>query len=142
MTQDPVPALWPIGGQRRFLVFTSAGDHSCLNHWLKGPREFDLCIAYYGEHPGRYAGVGEYYFERKGAKFGNLHHLYLNSPQFLANYEAVLVMDDDILISPTQINRLFALRSKLDLWLCQPAFNPLGQTSWPITHAQWGCLLR
>ena len=37
---------------------------------------------------------------------------------------------------------LFELQQERDLWLLQPAFSPLGKTSWDITRARWSCSLR
>jgi hypothetical protein len=63
-------------------------------------------------------------------------------PDILRRYDAVLVADDDIVISARQLNRLFAVREAHDLWVLQPAFNPMGKVSWPITARQPGLLLR
>ena len=127
---------------RRQLVFTSAGDRSNLKHWLDGPREFDLVVVFYGDEPNDYADVCEYYFVRKGSKFGNLNYLYQTQPELLRDYDSVLVMDDDILISAESINRLFQLFSEQDWWLAQPAFSPVGKISWPITRVQPRCRWR
>ena len=57
-------------------------------------------------------------------------------------YEAVLVLDDDILIRASDIDRLFAIRTAHDLWLLQPAFDPRGKISWEITKVNPHCRLR
>jgi hypothetical protein len=126
----------------RSLVFTSAGDHGNLAHWLRGERSFDLWVTYYGDVPGRYAAISDYYDERRGSKFGNLKFAYETWPEIFARYEAVLVMDDDILISASAINRLFQFRHEYDFWLLQPAFSPIGRTSWPLTRVHRQCVLR
>ncbi len=127
---------------KRNLVYTSAGDRSNLEHWLRGRRDFDLWVTYYGDVPGRYETAGEYYNERKGSKLNNLKFAYETWPERFPGYDAVFVMDDDILISTDAINRLFKLRAEYDLWILQPAFSPLGKISWGITRAQWNCRLR
>jgi len=131
-------------GQRRtpYLVFTSAGDRSNLNSWLKGSRNFDLWITYYGDQNGRFSDAGELYNARKGSKFQNLKFAYKTWAGILAAYEAVMVMDDDILISAEDINSLFELRKHLDLWVLQPAFSPFGKITFPITRVQPRCELR
>jgi hypothetical protein len=101
---------------------------------VNGRRGFDLWVTYYGERPGTLADVADLYNCRKGAKFQNLHNAYQTWPELMRAYEAVLVMDDDILIAPDEITRLFELRAALDLWLLQPAFSPLGKVSHPITR--------
>ena len=126
----------PSAGRRPYLVFSSVGDQSNLRHWLQGRRNFDLWVTYYGNHSGRYSDIADYYNERRGAKFQNLHHAYQRWPELLSRYSAILVMDDDIVISGTAISRLFDLRERHDLWALQPAFSPRGKVSWPITRAR------
>jgi hypothetical protein len=125
-----------------YLVFTSAGDRSNLARWLRGRRNFDVWITYYGDHPGRYSDSGDLYNARKGSKFQNLKFAYQTWPDLLGAYSAVMVMDDDVLISASDISRLFELREELDLWVLQPAFSPRGKISWPITRVRWRSELR
>lgn len=125
-----------------FLVFTSAGDNSNLHEWLDGTPKFDLFVSYYGEHKNRYQELTSYYMQSKGGKFSNFNHLYKQQPEFLKQYRAILVMDDDIIISCQQINRLFAIQQERDLWLLQPAFNPRGKVSHKITRHNPSCYLR
>ena len=117
-----------------YLVFTSAGDHSNVRRWVVGRRNFDLWITYYGDRPGALSDVADLYNCRRGSKFQNLQYAYHTWPQLMHDYEAVFVMDDDILIGAEDINRLFELRAELDLWLLQPAFSPWGKVSHPITR--------
>ncbi len=126
----------------RYLVFTSAGDRSNLKCWLRGSKNFDLWIAYYGDQKGRYADIGELYFARKASKFQNLKFAYETWPEVLGTYDAVMVMDDDIRITARKLGALFELRDELDLWILQPAFSPLGKISFPITRVQWATELR
>jgi len=104
-----------------------------LDHWLKGSRNFDLWICYYGNEKNKYEGLSDYYIDRKGGKFPNLHYVYQNWQSILNHYHAILVIDDDIIINGTEISRLFEILGQYDLWLLQPAFNPKGKISHPIT---------
>lgn len=126
----------------RFLVFTSAGEKANLHFWLKGKKRFDLWICYYGDEENRYSDQCEYYIKRKGGKFPNLHYIYRHWSSILDEYEAILVMDDDIVIRATAISRLFEIRQQYDLWLLQAAFNPLGKISHAITQVTPSNLLR
>jgi len=121
------------GSRSNNLVFTSAGNRSNLRNWLQGTRDFDLWTVYYGDRPGMFQDLSEYYLPRKGAKFQNLHYCYEQWPERLAGYDAVMVMDDDIVIDATGITRLFEIRRERDLWALQPAFRLSGKVSWPIT---------
>lgn len=115
------------------LVFTSAGDRSNLCRWLEGRRDFDLWIVYYGDEAAKFQDLCNFHVSRKGAKFPNLHFCYQRWPELFARYEAVLVMDDDIVIDATGITRLFEIRREQDLWALQPAFRLSGKVSWGIT---------
>lgn len=116
------------------LVYTSAGDRSCIEDWIDPTRHFDLWVTYYGSRPGRYSEIADYYEERLGGKFPNLSSSYRNNVNLFSKYDAVMVMDDDIRIAPSAINQLFGLRHDYDLWLLQPAFSPLGYIRHPITR--------
>jgi hypothetical protein len=118
------------------------GDRGNLKHWLTGNTGFDLWVAYYGEVSGRYKELADYYFERKGSKFQNLHFAYKAWPEIFQRYDAVMVIDDDVLISGTSLTRLFQTRAKYDLWVLQPAFSLWGKISWPITAVHPGSFLR
>lgn len=124
------------------LVFTSAGDRSNLRGWLAGRRDFDLWTVYYGDRPGMFQELSNFHVSHKGSKFQNLHHCYRQWPQLLAPYDAIMVMDDDIVIDATGITRLFEIRRELDLWALQPAFRLRGKVSWDITSVHATAKLR
>lgn len=134
----------PVTNQpnHRYLVFTSAGDASRLPKWLQGNRNFDLWVTYYGDELGRYRELADYYNVRKGGKFPNLHHVYQTWPHLLERYEAVLALDDDIVISASAISRLFDIRAEHDLWLLQPAYDPRGKISHAVTRMRRATFLR
>lgn len=134
-TQPPSPP-------RRNLVFTSAGDRANLQRWLTPGRNFDLWVTYYGEQGERYRELADHYVARKGGKFPNLYDAYQTRPEVFQRYDAVMVMDDDVIISGQDIDRLFRLREELGIWILQPAFSPLGRISFPITRVNRRCRLR
>ena len=125
-----------------FLVYTSAGDRSAVSQWRSQPGNFELFITYYGDVPGALRGLADFYNERKGVKFPNLQHAYRTWPQLFAGYRAVLVMDDDVLISPRSIDRLFSIREEFDYAVLQPAYTPWGKVSHNITRVRRDCLKR
>ena len=118
------------------LVFTSAGDRSNLRAWLRGHRDFDLWVVYYGDRRDTFREDADLYSQHKGSKFQNLHHCYQEQREMFSRYDAVLVMDDDVLINGTAITRLFDIRRDLDLWVLQPAFRLGGKISWDITRVR------
>lgn len=132
----------------KYLVYTSAGDHANLHLWLKNfdgkphERNFDLWITYYGDDEGRHKDACDFYNMRKGSKFQNLLYVYNNWRHIIDHYEAVFVLDDDIIIDCFGINQLFKIREELDLWLLQPSFHPNGKISFQINKRHPKTLLR
>jgi hypothetical protein len=124
----------PAPPKSRNLVFTSAGDLSNLHHWLKGRRDFDLWIVYYGEQTDIHEAHADFYARSGGTKFQNLHRVYQRYASVIAQYDAVMVMDDDVLIDAGGLTRLFEIRREHDLWIVQPAFRLSGKVSWDITR--------
>ena len=121
------------GPSHSYLVFTSAGDRGSVERWLDGPRSFDLWITYYGDAGARYEDLGTYYNRRKGSKFQNLHYAYHHWRHLFGRYSAIMVIDDDIRITASGLNRLFEVREEHDLWVLQPAFSPWGKFSYSQT---------
>ena len=132
----------PAGPSSNNLVFTSAGERSNLRGWLKGRRNFDLWTVYYGDGRAMFQELSTFYLPRKGSKFQNLHYCYQHWPEVLGRYDAIMVMDDDIVIDATGITRLFEIRRELDLWALQPAFRLSGKISWQITAVRPTAKLR
>jgi hypothetical protein len=130
------------GSRSNNLVFTSAGDRSNVRRWLDGRRDFDLWVVYYGEQAGMFQQDADFHVRRKGSKFQNLHYCYRHWPEIFARYDAIMVMDDDIMIDATGLSRLFAIRRELDLWTLQPAFRLAGKISWDITRVRPTAKLR
>lgn len=126
----------------KYLVFTSAGDNANLHYWLKGYRNFDLWVTYYGNDKNRYKEISDYYNARKGGKWPNLYHVYQRWKDILSHYQAIFVLDDDIIINGSAISRLFDIQQKHDLWLLQPAFSPRGKISHSITRVKPFTLMR
>jgi len=125
----------PATPQSRNLVFTSAGDLSNLRHWLNGTRDFDLWVVYYGDsEDNTYVDEADFYARGRGTKFQNLYGVYERCGAAVSQYDAVMVLDDDILIDANGLTRLFEIRREHNLWIVQPAFRLAGKVSWDITR--------
>ena len=71
--------------QKRWCIFTSAGDHNAIRLWLQGdvPRRWDLIVAYYGDNDHEFAEINKISsnaFRAKGGKFQILKKLMVQSP--------------------------------------------------------------
>lgn len=120
--------------KNKYLVFTSAGVNSNLTHWLKGERNFDLWVSYYGDEDNKFANEADYYIAKKGGKFPNFHYCYNKWREIIKGYDAVMIMDDDLIFSGSDISKLFKLQEEYNLWLLQPAFDRRGKVSFSITE--------
>ena len=125
--------------QKRWCIFTSAGDHNAIRLWLQGdvPRRWDLIVAYYGDNDHEFAELNKISsnaFRAKGGKFQILKKLMVQSPRCLDQYSHVWVCDDDIRMSVAQINEAFAIAEFFKFWVAQPSFLQEGKISHPITR--------
>ena len=130
--------ITPTDRDRRWCLFTSAGDKNNIHLWLrdKVSRKWDLVIAYYGDSDQTFSKLSKicfYAFRTKGSKFQNLKKLVSEKPRFFDQYSLVWVCDDDIVMSAPQINEAFELTETLGFWVAQPALLPGGRNSHWIT---------
>ena len=120
------------------LLFTSAGDNTQFyNHWLGEHRNYDVWCVYYGnndENYNKYETIVDKIWKRKGSKFQNFHYIYTNYRELLDKYDRFFIVDDDIVISTNDINNLFDISIKYDLWVCQPAFTEDSKISQPFLN--------
>lgn len=119
-------------GTRRDLLFVSAGNNHLLNRSLRGDRDFDIAIAWYGTDPRIEKSLREmadFFFVTHGGKFQNLWKLWNNGELPLEQYEAIFVADDDAGLSVRQISKLFGRRRELDAWIVSPAHTIWGVVS-------------
>jgi FkbM family methyltransferase len=127
--------------RNRWCVFTSAGDHNNVFSWVADSeeREWDLIVAFYGSNEGtfdRLRHISRAVFRLAGSKLQNLKKLFDRQPGIFAQYDFIWVADDDLMVAPADIGRLFDIASQYDFWICQPAFSSRGRISHPITR--WG----
>lgn len=128
------------------LVFTSAGDNTDFHRlWCGINQQYHLIVYYYGKSRirfKRYDEIAQYAVYRQGSKFQNFHHFHSNHRDMLSRYDRVMILDDDIQIDVTGINRVFELSREYDLDICQPAFAIASKVSHDITRQRPNCLLR
>ena len=117
---------------KKNLLFTSAGKYCNINEWLSGS-SFDIFVVYYGNEKFEYANDVQYLNYRKGGKFQNLFYVYNTSKNLLTQYDAIMVIDDDIKISGINIDKLFEIRSEFNITILQPSFSHEGKISHSIT---------
>ena len=127
------------------LVIGIVGNESLHKKWISKTENcnYDLFLVYYGDKDFKkkqYKKESKYYEEKQGTKFNIVYELYLENKEIINKYKYIFVPDDDLLITPTEINRLFDISKKYNLFLSQPAI--IGYYSVPITLAHPSSLLR
>jgi hypothetical protein len=144
----------------RCLLFTSAGDRAIIDkYWVGADRKYDIFLCYYGNKTDKpLLKFTDYYAERKGSKFQNFYSFWQNQdnnsmqiiqnnpdkPKFnIKKYDYYFIVDDDIIISTSNINKLFKIISRFELDIIQPSFI-LGQSqiSHPITVSRNNSFMR
>lgn len=129
---------------KKNIVFTSAGDNTNFdNLWLDDNREYDVWVVYYGNNEKiyeKYKSKVDYIEKRKGSKFQNFYHIFKTKD--LSNYERFFILDDDIIITTTDINKMFLISDEFNLKICAPSFDNDSKISWEITKQQKNFYLR
>ena len=69
----------------------------------------------------------------QGSKFQNIKQIAGRQPDLFARYDFVWIADDDLILQPLDIARLFQIASDYDFWISQPAFSQEGRISFPVT---------
>jgi len=116
------------------LIISTVGDKSLHKEWIKGEKNFDMVLLYYGDNPdiaNSYYEDTPYVYMFKGFKWWGIKSFILGNKNFLEKYDYIWFPDDDVRISTRAINELFEIAKEYKLWLCQPCM--LGYVSHPIT---------
>ena len=127
--------------KKKYLIFSSVGDRNNVQTWISGPskKNFDLIIYYYGnkEKPIFDANL---LVKRKGLKFDNFHHFLAHNNT--SKYDAIWVVDDDIIMDTASINRMFQIFLEYKLRLAQPSFDKDSLVPHAVTRNNPNCILR
>jgi hypothetical protein len=110
------------------LLFVQAGHdyRPAFSH----ARRFDVLVNYF-EGGFSVPADAEYIFQQKGTKATAIEKLLTFHRDLLLGYEAVLFLDDDVVISEQQIDRLFELRATHGLDLLQPCLSARSSCFFP-----------
>ncbi len=110
---------------RRNLVVVRAGDSSLHPHWLagEGGRNWDLAVSYFGDDPDLYKTDDVTRIDGKGPKWQGLHDVFSKRPEFLTNYDYILLPDDDLMASKDDLNRLFDICKTYGLEIGHPTLT-------------------
>lgn len=113
------------------LVFISIGSNQSnltyLTHlsdlWNDSSRQFDIMIVYTGIDTinyNEYRKVCDYIYKRNGTKYQNFHFIYQHSPTIINKYKQFYLLDDTIITNTHDVNKMFDISTKHNLWICSP----------------------
>ncbi len=121
----------------KFFIFTSAGDNTNFDKlWIGDNMTYDIYVIYYGDNSGNYNNYKDkvkYIEKRKGSKFQNFHFFYHNYKEIIDKYERFFILDDDIIFTVNDINKMFDISEKYNLSICGPSFTHNSKIGHPIS---------
>ena len=107
------------------LILAPSNKASLVKEWMsdKENRNFDVILVYYDEDGGEkdLEEFADIIFLRKGFKYPTIYNLIKTEMISIDNYDYIWLPDDDILLNTSQINQMFDLMKKYDLWLAMPS---------------------
>jgi hypothetical protein len=128
----------------KYLVISPVGKGSLHSNWLTPNKKFDVILAHYDTDSENMTvlknefGVNDVY--KKGVKFKLVQELFEKN-KHLFEYDYFIFLDDDILMTAEQINKLFETANEFKLNCFHPAIEPLNYWH-EVMFAKWGSKLR
>lgn len=126
------------------LVILCAGDNPVPDFFKDhDKRKYDLLVIYYGDNPENFKNKFKnfnYFHHIKGYKFHIIKKYYYENIKFFKKYRYVFMPDDDIILSPKDINNFFRILNEFKLVLAQPSL--IGYYSHLITLHKFENVLR
>ena len=118
-------------GPRRFLVFVQA-SRAFARDFLSEERDFDILLNFYDGPPvADWPGV-EHLVSQRGTKSSAIAKLLEARPDLLLRYDAVLFLDDDVVLSSPALSRFFFEMERSGLDLAQPSLTADSSCVWPV----------
>ncbi len=121
--------------RKRFLVLARCGDKSLHKSWIADGsvrRTWDLQLNSYAKDQASCADVDLPTVFDYGTKWDSIARHLRARPELLEQYDYIMLPDDDVLMQPGDINRLFAIAVEHDLTIAQPAMTTASYLSYPI----------
>jgi hypothetical protein len=131
-------------GRRRTAVFLQCGSDSCHEDWYRlAARSWDLVVNFFDD---RYLNciAGDLVFRQRGvgSKFTAFWCLIRDYPEIVWSYDYWMLMDDDLLTSMDDIERLFKIVITRSLDQAQPSLTQDSDCAWPVFKQVPGSKIR
>ena len=128
----------PKSVRKKALVVLQAGSDAIARDWAEhDDREWDLLVNYY-DATGFRPGFGDYVFFQKGTKFTAMWLFWERYREILTHYDHVLFLDDDVVVTGTDLNRLFRSCWMHGLDLAQMSLSKVSSCNWAELFSQAG----
>lgn len=135
-----ITALYTKKHHKKYLIFSSVGDRNNIHTWTSAPdkKNFDLVLYYFGDKANPQFEA-DLIVNRKGLKFENFYHFLIHND--ISQYDSIWVVDDDIIMDTSSINKMFQIFSEYKLQIAQPSFDNNSLISHTCTKNKPNCIL-
>lgn len=109
------------GSYKKNAVFVPVGKDSLHRQLLKGDADFDLHLLIYDGSYNKFCNDSDFVACDAGYKMDMIYRYLHRHPELFEKYEYFFLLDDDIVISTEDVNRLFSMMRKYQLKIAQPS---------------------
>ena len=109
------------GSYKKNAVFVPVGKNSLHRQLLKGDADFDLHLLIYDGSYNKFCNDSDFVACDAGYKMDMTYRYLHRHPELFEKYEYFFLLDDDIVISTEDVNRLFSMMREYQLKIAQPS---------------------
>lgn len=109
------------GSYKKNAVFVPVGKDSLHRQLLKGDADFDLHLLIYDGSYNKFCNDSDFVACDAGYKMDMIYRYLHRHPELFEKYEYFFLLDDDIMISTEDVNRLFSMMREYQLKIAQPS---------------------
>lgn len=109
------------GSYKKNAVFVPVGKDSLHRQLLKGDADFDLHLLIYDGSYNKFCNDSDFVACDAGYKMDMIYRYLHRHPELFEKYEYFFLLDDDIVISTEDVNRLFSMMRDYQLKIAQPS---------------------
>lgn len=109
------------GSYKKNAVFVPVGKDSLHRQLLKGDADFDLHLLIYDGSYNKFCNDSDFVACDAGYKMDMVCRYLHRHPELFEKYEYFFLLDDDIVISTEDVNRLFSMMREYQLKIAQPS---------------------
>lgn len=109
------------GSYKKNAVFVPVGKDSLHRQLLKGDADFDLHLLIYDGFYNKFCNDSDFVACDAGYKMDMIYRYLHRHPELFEKYEYFFLLDDDIVISTEDVNRLFSMMREYQLKIAQPS---------------------